>query len=182
MTGRAMGVIAGAALAVGSTVALGGLSQVPYRPEVVSHAVIRLAWRARGVTVKECRTLTPEEQEKVAVHMRRTQVCEGRTLPYRLRAEVDGEARIDETVHAGGARGDRPLFVLHDLAVAPGRHRVAVSFTRDTVPEEGVSEQEITPAVLEFDRHIDVGAGQILLVTYDPDRRTLVAYDAPDGR
>lgn len=182
MTGRAVGMIVGAALAVGGTVAVGGLSQVPYQPEEVTHAVIRLAWRARGVTVEECRTVTPEELEKMAAHMRRTQVCEGRTLPYRLRAAVDGEVRIDEAVHAGGARGDRPLFVLHDLQVAPGQHHVAVAFTREAVPDEGSNEPEITPAVLEFDRRLEVAPGQILLVTYDPDRRSLTVYDSPDGR
>jgi len=172
----------GAILAVGGTAALGALSQVPYQPDEATHAVIRLAWRARGVTVKECRTLTPEELAKVAVHMRRTEVCEGRTLPYQLRAEVDGDIRVDEAVEAGGARGDRPLFVLHDLPVAPGSHEVEVSFTRERALAEASDSAEVTPARLELVRLIDVAPGQIVLVTYDPDARTLIVQDAPATR
>jgi len=176
--GRPLAMALGAVLALGGTVALGALSQVPYQPEEATHAVIRLAWRARGVTVKECRTMTPEELDKVAVHMRRTEVCEGRTLPYQLRAVVDGAVRVDEAVEAGGARGDRPLFVLRDLPVAPGSHDVEVSFTRERAPAEASDGAEVTPARLELERSIEVAPGQIVLVTYDPDTRTMIVQDA----
>jgi hypothetical protein len=177
--GRPLVMVLGAVLALGGTMGLGALSQVPYQPEEATHAVIRLAWRARGVTVKECRTMTPEELEKVAVHMRRTEVCEGRTLPYQLRAVVDGEARIDEAVEAGGARGDRPLFVLHDLPVAPGFHELQVSFIREKALAEASDSADVTPARLELERSLEVAPGQIVLVTYDPDTRTIIVQDAP---
>lgn len=180
--GRPVAVALGVVLAVGGMLALGALSQIPYQPEEATHAVIRLAWRARGVAVEECRTLTPEELEKVAVHMRRTEVCEGRTLPYQLRAVVDGDVQVDETIEAGGARADRPLFVLHDLPVAPGSHNVEVTFTRERAPAETTDSMEVTPARLELDRSIDVAPGQIVLVTYDPDTKTMILQDAPATR
>lgn len=166
--------VAGAILAIGATVGLGALSQAPYQSETATHGVIRLAWRTRSVTAKECRTLTPEELENVPVHMRQTEKCEARTIPYLLSVTVDGDTLVNEEIHARGAREDRPLFVLHDLPVAPGSHHLSIWFTRVGEPSVTPEGSAATPARLELHQRIELTERQIVLVTYDADTRALV--------
>ena len=188
MTGRALRFTLGGALALAGTAALGALSWVPYTAERVDHAVIRLAWRARGERVRQCRRLSPEELAKLPQHMRQEEVCERRILPYRLQVAVDGTPVVDELVRAGGAREDRPLFVFHELPVAPGTHTVHVTFVRQGALErpgqaaeraEDVDEFEArrrksdTPPRLELDRSVTLPVRRIVLITYDDEQKTL---------
>lgn len=180
----------GGALAIGATLALGWLSQVPYDAARESGAVVRLAWRTRGTRVEECRRLTAQELERVPVHMRQEEVCEGRVLPYRLVVVLDGRTVVDEAVHPSGARADRPLYVYHELPVEPGPHEVEVTFTRDTVPadradareRERLGEREsAAPPRLALARRVTLERDHIALVTYDAEQRRLVlkGYGAP---
>ncbi|MBI2535483.1 MAG: hypothetical protein HYW06_00585, partial [Gemmatimonadetes bacterium] len=114
--------IGGGALAVGMTLALGWLSQVPYDAAGDVDAVVRLAWRTRGTRVEECRRLTAAERERLPIHMRQEEVCQGRTVPYRLVVVLDGRSVVNEAVYPSGARADRPLYVYHEFAVRPGWH------------------------------------------------------------
>jgi hypothetical protein len=103
-------------------------SFTPYTAERDVGAIVRLAWRARGEHVRECRELSPEELQRLPVHMREKEVCEGRLLPYRLVVVLDSAQVVDRLVHGAGAREDRPLYVYEDLAVQPGTHHVVVTF------------------------------------------------------
>lgn len=174
-------------VAAALTVGIGALSQVPYEAEAGGHAVIRLAWRIRGVRVEECRQLTQEELDRVPSHMRRTEECEGRTLPYRLQVTLDGRELVDEEVRASGARGDRPLYVFHEQAVAPGAHEIRIQFARqdgDGVDREDLSQlgekadeptaQPATPSILEFATSLTLNAREVALITYDAGARQLV--------
>lgn len=174
MTLRPGPAVAGAILAIGATVGLGALSQAPYQSEAAARGIIRLAWRTRSVTARECRALTQEELENVPAHMRQTETCEARTIPYLLRVTVDGETVLDEEVRSRGAREDRPLFVLHDLPVAPGLHHLSIWFTRAEEPSETTTAPEAAPARLELDQHVELTERQIVLVTYDADANALV--------
>jgi hypothetical protein len=108
--------------------ATAGLSRVPWAAERSDQAVLRLAWRFRSELVSACRPIPPEEQARQPVHMRRTEECTRALVPYRLVVAVDGVPRLQDSIHAGGARADRPLSLFRELRLPPGRHRVQVRF------------------------------------------------------
>jgi hypothetical protein len=162
------------ALAVVTTVGIGALSQVPYRHEAADHAVLRLAWRARGIRVENCRTLSAEELARIPKHMRRTQECEGAILPYRLRVLLDGEPVADQVIRPAGIRADRPLFVFQETTVSPGTHDLKVTFALvGEVPADALQD-EATPVSLEFESVITLDTGEVALVTYDAESGRLV--------
>lgn len=167
------------AVAFASLLALGGLSRAPYTPDRAEYAVVRLAWRARGDRVEECRRLTPAELERIPPHMRQEERCEGRILPYRLQVSVDGVPTIDELVHAAGARGDRPLYVYREVPLAAGIHPLVITFAREgEVPRGAREDEEGTPSRLMLDTIVTLAARRVLLVTYDDEGRRLVAKTA----
>lgn len=173
MTGAARYVLGGV-FAVAVTAGVGALSQVPYRAEASRDPLVRLTWRARGIRVEDCLQVPPEELEKLPVHMRRAEECVGRILPYRLTVTIDGGRAVDETVEAGGARADRPLFVFREISVSPGRHALDVTFrVEGEVPSDAVV-QDATPRFLELDATVDLEADRVVLVTYDAEHRELV--------
>jgi hypothetical protein len=168
------------ALALAGALALGALSQAPYTADRAEHAVVRLAWRARGERVEQCRRLTPEELERLPAHMRQEERCEGRVLPYRLQLWIDRARAVNELVHAAGARRDRPLYVYHELPLEPGTHALVVTFTREGDIPAGAREQDKgTPTRLALDTTVMLSPRRILLVTYDDDARRLVVRDGP---
>jgi hypothetical protein len=189
--GRAVRFAVAGAVVLASGAALAALSLVPYTAEPGDRAVVRLAWRARGERVRECRRLTAAELARLPQHMRQEEVCERRILPYRLRVDVDGVRVVDELVRAGGAREDRPLFVFRDLSVMPGTHHLQITFEREgTVEQEKEEEEEVdateavrrareTPERLGLDGPVVLVPRQIVLVTYDDEGRRLLL--APSG-
>jgi hypothetical protein len=172
--------LAGAALALGATVGLVGLSRAPWTAHPGEHAQLRLAWRFRSERIEACRRLTPDELATLPAHMRRDEVCEGGVRPYRLEVWVDGRAVAADTVRAAGARADRPLYVLREFPLAPGRHEARVRFSplpagpagpRDDERErEG---QEPAPPLV-WSASLVLSPRQVALVTYDEERRALV--------
>jgi hypothetical protein len=107
---------------------LGLLSDLPYGAPA-SQGLLRLAWRTVGEQVQLCRRRSAEELSRLAPHMRQPLDCRVRTLPYRLQVRVDGTQRVARAVAPAGARGDRPLYVQEELALAPGPHRLELAFT-----------------------------------------------------
>jgi hypothetical protein len=126
--------------------------------------------------------------------------CEGRSSRYRLRVSVAGRVALVDTLVGGGVRRDRPIHLLRDLRLEPGVHRVGVVVERvDSVPvgpaldstarsgeiradtdrdrreaeERARAEREALPARLVADTLLAIGAGRVVLVRYDPDRRRL---------
>lgn len=174
--------VAGGAVVVISVLAVVRLlSFTPYTAERDIGAIVRLAWRARGEQARECRRLSPEEMEKLPLHMRQEEVCEGRLLPYRLMVVLDGDSLVDRLVHGAGAREDRPLYVFQDLIVEPGVHRILVRFTLEAPSAQHDSDHdggdEARPAPqqrLTLDTTITLGVRRVLLVTYDEARERLV--------
>jgi hypothetical protein len=184
---RARRWLAGAGLTAVGTLALGWLSQVPYDAAGDVESLIRLAWRTRGTRVEECRRLTSEELERLPVHMRQEEVCQGRTLPYRLVVALDGRTVADEEVHPAGARADRPLYVYREFPLRPGWHDLEVQFTRAAIPQDtarvgdggGSADQEgVAPQRMALRERVMLGADQIVLVTYDAGERRLVLKGA----
>jgi hypothetical protein len=181
----------GGLLALALMGGIGGLTRFAY-VEPGDEAALRLAWRARVPRVEECRELTAEEQAELPAHMRRDEVCEGRVASYRLEVAVDGRVRHRALVSGAGARGDRPLYVFETLPLDPGRHRIRVVFARidegGSVAGEGASSRgtpaeaedaepgtlEPVPERLVLERTVEVKRRDVVLVSYDPVRRTLV--------
>jgi hypothetical protein len=157
------------------TVLVGALSLMPYDAAPAdTPALLRLAWRTRGVRVEECRRLTEEELAGVPEHMRLEEECDGRILPYRLEVVVDGDRRITRLVRAAGARADRPLYVLEQIPLPAGTHQLDVHFVRQgTLPPQD-SVDAATPARLRLTQPVTLARGEIALVTYDAERRALV--------
>ena len=156
-----------------SVALLGALSRVPYAAAPTRGAVIRLAWRARGEAVRECRRLTADEIARLPAHMRHTEECRNYLAPYGLRVSLDGAAALNESIHAKGARRDRPLYVFRELPVPAGSHRLAVVFALEEHEEarEHVERTEHgTPPLVTLDTTVTLATGQALVVTYDDEQ------------
>lgn len=147
------------------------LSRIPTAFSLPDDALLRLSWKMKGITAQACRTRTPEELEKLPVHMRDPRACIGHIASYHLGVRVDGVLALDDTVAPAGARGDRPLTLLRDLPLKPGSHRVAVAFDAilpDTVPppEEGIRS-------LSWSGTVVVGSRAVALITLGDEGRAL---------
>ena len=149
-----------ALLIAGLLFVLGWLSRAPWNPSAAEHGLLRLSWRMRGERIETCRTRTTEELDRLPVHMRTDSVCEARLMAYRLVVRIDEAPPDTVDVLPGGARGDRPLFVLRDIALAPGHHRVRVRFER-----HGQDTDSAPP--LTLDASVLSASGGITLVTLD---------------
>lgn len=176
MTRRVLGILvlalAGVSLAI--------LSEAPYTATAPTRALIRLSWRAYSEQVQACRRLTAEELDRLPQHMRQEEVCERTILPYRLRVSIDGAPVTNLLVRAGGAREDRPLYVFHELPVAPGSHRLTVTFEREgdgdtRDQDEPMPEHEAreTPPRLSFDDDVVLAERAVMVVTFDEEQRRL---------
>jgi len=150
----------GGALGVVGTVAIVGLSQVPYAVSPSDHAELRFAWRYRSASIDRCRPPTEEENAALPAHMRQTEICERQLQPWRLGIWIDDVPIADDTVRARGAREDRPLYVFRNVPLSPGVHQLRAVFSP-------VGPSERPPLVLEAT--VELGPRQVGLVTYDAD-------------
>ena len=166
-------------------------------------ARLRLSWSARPERIEVCRTVSAEELAEREEHMRQRVECDGRFATYALRVESDGQVIGETVVNGAGLRHDRPLYLLREYDVAPGVHRVRVSFTRrektdddaaafakvtstetDTGIFAGRAQREAVehtrraraaiPAHLELDTMLAFAPRQVMIVTFAPERRALV--------
>lgn len=201
---------AGIAMAVAILAVVAGGSRWPWTAAPDDVALLRLDWRARGERVEECRPPTEEEIAERPPHMRPREICEGKVLPYALRVLVDDRVAVADTVRGAGAHGDRPLYVAREIAFAPGLHDLRVEFEkigpdeRGTKAEAGAGEEddeddeknddgedeereteesagEATPS-MRLSGTFRLAPRQVLVVTYDPERRELVASADPVDR
>jgi ferredoxin len=152
-----------------SALLLGGLALGSEWPQGAGpdHALLRLGWRLAGQVKERCRDLTPEEQARRPVHMRKARECVSEVLSYDLRAAVDGRVVAEKTVRSPGLRADRPLSVEEDLRIAPGEHDVSVMFTPHEAGTAG--------KVLSLERRIRFERGRVVLITSENDTLTLIA-------
>ena len=138
--------------------------------------MLRLSWRLRGEKDEECRPRTAEELAALPVHMRSPEVCEGHLVEYRLTLRIDDAPPVTRTFVPAGAKGDRPIFVMHDQRVEAGDHEIEVAFEPideedDDDEDEDEDEDE---AGLTFRSRVRMTPGQIVLLTMSEDAKTLV--------
>ena len=147
-----------------AAVALAGLglgSRAAYEPPGGDQALLRLSWRLRGQRVETCRTRTPEELAALPVHMRTPEVCTGYGVGYRLVLRIDEQPPDTLRFLPAGAKGDRPVFVLHDRALEPGPHRVRMEFTATDPLAAGADGQR---SGVTHDSLLHMRPGRVLLV------------------
>jgi hypothetical protein len=159
-------------LAVAVTVAIAGLSRVPWDPAPTDDGVLRLSWRIPGEMVETCRQLTEEELARRPIHMRREMECKRQVLPYRLTVTVGGRVTLRETVEPGRGRGVRPIGVHRELPLPAGEHPVEVSWYPVTDGVEITAEAERS---FHISARLRVDARDVALITYDTDRRAPTA-------
>jgi len=183
-------------VAVTVTLAVVGLSRVPYAAVQSEDGELRLAWRFRSERVSACRKLSDAEQAALPAHMRRQEDCTRGLRPYRLTVEVGataaaavtGEAAAVssvDTIRARGAESDRPLFVFRRIPLAPGRYVTRVEFAPvglggsartgagDEVAGRAPAGTEGRTA-LRLDTTLTIGPRRVVLVTYDDDAKRMV--------
>lgn len=172
LAGAALGAISMAILVVASTAS--------DRVHDSGDAVLRLAWSARPERVERCRPQSEEELARLPPHMRQPVVCEGAAAQYRLTVRRERKVVVERVVRGGGLRRDRRLYVFQEVPVPAGEGTIEVVFERldagAASPSPGSSAGgPVVPPYLSFERRLRFRPREVTLVTYDADRRALVA-------
>jgi menaquinol-cytochrome c reductase cytochrome b subunit len=149
------------ALTLAAVAVIAWLSQMP-AGATPAHAALRLAWRLPGQSIRDCRPLSAEEIARQPAHMRVLEDCRTVYLDYDLKVWVDGEKRLETAIAPRGARGDRPLYVDHDLALTPGRHVIRAEF----VPQDDPGGKAMR---LEFEGEATFEPGRAVILTRSPE-------------
>jgi hypothetical protein len=177
--------------AAGALVALAGMAAIvwaasaPITIHGSDRAILRLAWSARPERIENCRQQTEEELARVPAHMRQPIVCEGVSAEYRLTVRHDGMEVVNRTVHGGGLRQDRRIYIFDELPLEPGDRTIEVRFERidsgvSHVPKGAVSGQpggETLPPQLALVRRFHIEPREVILVTYSAEGRALVGIE-----
>lgn len=144
---------------------LAALSSASYSPRGADAAVLRLSLRMAIASRDECRARTQQELDALPVHMRSPEECTRDAASYEVIARIGSLAPDTIRLARGGARGDRPIFILNDRKLPPGQHHVRVDVQRrnGAHPAENVLVGLDTTLVLE--------RGSIQLVTLDRSGR-----------
>jgi hypothetical protein len=190
---------------IAAAIALAVMSAIVWasNASVVVHdserGVLRLAWSARPERVEVCREQSAEELASVPEHMRRAVVCEGTSAGYRLTVRHDGNLLVDRTLHGGGWRQDRRLYVFEELPLEGGEASIEVRLDRiesveppsnraATDPPPGAAIRpnaplaaETVPPHLSLALRVYVNPRHVLLVTYSPEGRALIAVVRSGG-
>lgn len=169
----------GGGAALGAGLLLAWLSRAPMRVSSSDAGSIRVAWSGRPERVEHCVTRSDEELRDVPSHMRQRVACEGRSARYRMLVRRDGQVLADEVVTGAGARQDRPIYVLREFPTRPGAFRLEVSLQRLDSVAPPVSSAAMPPSLSLTAEH-RIATRSVLLITYDPESRALVARSA-DG-
>lgn len=202
---RAAQLVTAGVVTAAATALLAWASAVPVAYHRADDARLRLSWSARPERIEVCRQLSEEEQAERGEHMRQRMECEGTFATYALTVEVDGRAIEKTVVRGAGLRNDRPIYLLRDIPVPSGEHRVrvqvvrrettdddAAAFAQPIVPDAdtgiyaGRAQREATertrraraaiPAKLVLDTVFAFAPRQVALVIFNTERRMLQLY------
>jgi hypothetical protein len=154
-------------------------SSAPITAHGSHDAVLRVAWSARPERIEKCRERTEEELAKLPQHMRQRLLCEGVSAQYRLTVLYNGTLVSEQLLHGGGLRQDRRLYVFNEVRLTAGDALLEVRFDLqgDQTPaaEKSKTRGETVPPHLSLEQRVRVRPREVILVTYSPERRALVA-------
>jgi hypothetical protein len=177
-------------------------SATPVSLRDAESARLRLSWTARPERIEVCRTLSAAELAQREEHMRQRVECDGRFATYALRVESDGRVLHESVVQGAGLRHDRPLFLIREIDMPPGTHRLTITFVRrettdndaaafaggtspdaDTGLFAGRAQREAAeharraraaiPPRLDLDTTLEFLPERVVVVSLDAERRTL---------
>jgi hypothetical protein len=152
---------AGAAVALGFVAAVAALAHLPLGDPPADGELL-VALRTAQARVETCTERTPAELAALPAHMRQLRVCDEVAVDYRLRVAVDGAPQVDRRIAHRGLRRTRPLVTDDRVRVAPGPHRIEISWLPIDPPADARDLPRPT-----FDETIDFTAGRIELVVLD---------------
>ena len=180
------------ALGLAAIAAIVRLSHADMTVHGSEQAVLRLAWSARPERIENCRQQTAEELARLPAHMRQPVVCEGANAQYRLTVRSGGTLVADQVVRGGGLRQDRRLYVFHEIPLDPGDASIEVRFDRLDAAPPGLASTgnaggqpgppgggEAIPPQMSFEGRLRIQPREVVLVTYSPETRALVAIRDP---
>lgn len=204
---KAMRWLLAAIVTVVSLAAMARISAARVRMDDSDSARLRLSWSARPERIETCRVLSKKELEETEEHMRQRVECEGKFATYALDVFVDGRLVHRSVVRGAGLRHDRPIYLLREIPVPSGIHRIRVSFNRrektdndaaafekeasserDTGLFAGRAQREAVeharraraaiPAQLTLDRSLSFEKGKVVIVTFGAERGSLELLNA----
>lgn len=180
----------GAVLALGVLAGIVWASNAPVPVHRSDDGILRLAWSVRPERIEKCRQRTAEELAQLPQHMRQAMSCEGTTAEYQLQLRVDGVLVAERLVRGGGLRRDRRLYVFEELPLRASQD-IAIQVRLDRVEpaDAGADPAQLplgrmdratsslvadsVPPHLLFEQRLRVWPREVVLVTYDRDRREL---------
>lgn len=204
---KAMRWLLASIVTVVSLAAMARISAARVRMDDSDSARLRLSWSARPERIETCRVLSKKELEETEEHMRQRVECEGKFATYALDVFVDGRLVHRSVVRGAGLRHDRPIYLLREIPVPSGIHRIRVSFNRrektdndaaafekeasserDTGLFAGRAQREAVeharraraaiPAQLTLDRSLSFEKGKVVIVTFGAERGSLELLNA----
>jgi ferredoxin/coenzyme F420-reducing hydrogenase delta subunit len=129
---RVTGSLAGAACAALIAFAVGAGSVLPYSPPDGEPELV-ISFRHLGEYVAQTRELSPEELERLPVHMRREIIVDRQRAPVRLRVFAGEELLLQRSYPPRGFRSDGPSVAMERIPLTPGLYdlRVEIGDTAD---------------------------------------------------
>lgn len=127
--------------------------------------MLRLSFRHPGKIATDCRARTPEELEKLPLHLRTEMDCERERSPVQVRVELDGDLLFDRVYEPAGLRRDGASAGYFRMPIPVGEHEIRVQ-VNDDVRVEGFNH--------EGERRVDVKPGQVVLIDFVEDQGGVV--------
>src|SRR4029079_17327111 len=113
-------------------------------------------------------------------HMRQSMSCVGTSATYLLEVRWNDRLIVHQTVRGGGLRHDRPLYLFRNIELPPGDAAIRVAFQRvEPLTPNARAHEEAIPSSLSLEQHLHLESRKVVLVTYDPERRTLTVTRDP---
>ena len=133
---RRLAGVAAAVLAVIVAVGVGVVSDIGYALPTVEGSELVVTFKHPGQVSERCRELTPEEKERLPVHMRRDRACDRARASVRMRVRVDGDLVVNGTFAPKGIWHDGNSVAVKVIPLSIGEHTVEVEIGDSHDPDE----------------------------------------------
>lgn len=145
---------------------LAGLVRVPIKadPAFASSSWLRLSIRLVGQNEKTCEEPSAEKLAATPQHMRALELCTFRAISYQLKLKIDGNELLNQVVHPGGFKQDKPIYVSHELKLSAETHDIEFSF-------EPIDSKSSSLVSLNLNEKIDFKSNEVVLLYYSPNEK-----------